>query len=401
MSKVYDIIIIGGGAVGLASAYYAAQAKKQTIVLEQYDFFNDKCSSGGVSRQFRLQYNEKELTQLVLDSIPLWQELQSHSDEQLLDRVGCLWFGNPGVTGPEGKIDSVTNVLDEMRLSWKNVDNIQIENDYNFKDLPEIYCGFFQENGAAINYSVMLKILFNQAKNSGYINFQAQQKVTAINSKQDVVTVITSSGKIIHGKKLIIAPGPYANQVFSLLGFQLDIVVWEMVTAYFKKTNSDINFPTWITFDNPRNGRPMLYYGFPDSTWDKPGYVKVAATYASAIHRDNELDNYKQIPDTTTLDNISYWVKNHMQGLDPEPINPATCLCGIIPQKDNALALRKELVLDFAPGSVPNNKNIIACATGWVAKLAPLMGKICVDLATKGSTEYNLENIKIETIDLI
>ena len=55
----YDVIVIGGGAIGLATAYQLGKRKAKTLVLEQFTFVNQLGSSAGVSRQFRIPYPQQ------------------------------------------------------------------------------------------------------------------------------------------------------------------------------------------------------------------------------------------------------------------------------------------------------------------------------------------------------
>lgn len=394
----YDIIIIGGGPMGLAAAYYAAQEGARTAVLERFDFFNDRGASGGDSRQFRIQYNEIEISRLVLDSVPLWNELQSHTDEELLRTCGCLWFGNPNVTGAEGQINTVIGVMDALGLDWQRVQKAEIEAKYGFENLPANYSGFFQKDGAAINYPGTLRVLQRKAKESGLVAFRNHQNVTVIRSAQEGVYVETESETFL-GRKLILTPGPYVNEVLSLLGLELDIVIWEMVSAFFRKTSETGDFPTWITFDESHEDDPMLYYGFPELDWGTDGpVVKVAANYPTRLRKT--MTGYDRQPDPATVDRISRWVERYMRGLDPRPLRASTCVCPLVPQPDNPWTLRREMILDFLPSCVPFNENIVLYATGWAAKLIPLIGRICVDLALHGETPHDIEKLRF-TEDLL
>lgn len=53
---VYDLIVVGGGPVGLATAYEAAKADLSVMVLEQNNFFNQAGSSGDLARMYRTMY---------------------------------------------------------------------------------------------------------------------------------------------------------------------------------------------------------------------------------------------------------------------------------------------------------------------------------------------------------
>lgn len=52
-SRVYDVIVVGGGAVGLGATYEVAKAGKSVMVLEQNCFYNGAGSSGDLARMYR------------------------------------------------------------------------------------------------------------------------------------------------------------------------------------------------------------------------------------------------------------------------------------------------------------------------------------------------------------
>ncbi|MGB5980406.1 MAG: FAD-dependent oxidoreductase, partial [Cyclobacteriaceae bacterium] len=81
--KNYDVIIVGGGPMGLATAAELSKTDQRTLVLEQFGFINQKGSSAGLSRQFRVQYAQEYMAQLALDSVPYWDELQQTTDKTL------------------------------------------------------------------------------------------------------------------------------------------------------------------------------------------------------------------------------------------------------------------------------------------------------------------------------
>lgn len=53
VAELFDVVVIGGGPVGLASAYETAKAGAKVLVLEQNNFFNQAGSSGDLARMFR------------------------------------------------------------------------------------------------------------------------------------------------------------------------------------------------------------------------------------------------------------------------------------------------------------------------------------------------------------
>src|SRR5260370_33120917 len=91
----YDVIVIGGGPMGLSTAYHLSKRNTRTLVLEQFTFFNKLGSSAGVSRQFRMPYPDEYMVKLLKQSILFWDELQSLMPVALMARRGQLWCRNP------------------------------------------------------------------------------------------------------------------------------------------------------------------------------------------------------------------------------------------------------------------------------------------------------------------
>ena len=55
--QTYDVVVIGGGPVGLSAAYEVAKAGASVVILEKNNFFNQAGSSGDLARMFRTMYS--------------------------------------------------------------------------------------------------------------------------------------------------------------------------------------------------------------------------------------------------------------------------------------------------------------------------------------------------------
>jgi sarcosine oxidase/sarcosine oxidase/L-pipecolate oxidase len=162
-----------------------------------------------------------------------------------------------------------------------------------------------------------------------------------------------------------------------------------MSSAYFKKTDPSIQYPTWFVFQDKIGENGNQFYGFPSVDWDHPDYIRVAPDFV--INPLKKPSDRTLIPNEQELGYTSDWVKDHMTGLSPEPEYTSTCLIALskIPNK--------ELLIDFAPSYVPNHKNIVLYATGWAAKFTPFLGKIMSDLALDGHTDFDITPFKLGT----
>jgi len=195
---------------------------------------------------------------------------------------------------------------------------------------------------------------------------------------------VTANGDCFKAKKLVISPGAYINEVLKHFDLSVDIDIWEMSSAYYKKT-ADITLPTWFVFQAPSD--TSLFYGFPEVDWAHPGYIRVAPDIPDQIIQDPS--ERSPNPSETSLKLNEAWVRDHMEGLSPESEFTATCLITL--SKSGQL-----LLLDTLPPSVNNNENIIVYTGGWAAKFVPLLGKILSDLALTGTTSFDISEFKIK-----
>lgn len=62
--EIFDVVVIGGGPVGLAATYEIAKAGGKVIILEQNNFFNHSGTSGGLARVFQTLYVQNVVTSL-------------------------------------------------------------------------------------------------------------------------------------------------------------------------------------------------------------------------------------------------------------------------------------------------------------------------------------------------
>ncbi|MCC5905986.1 MAG: FAD-dependent oxidoreductase [Balneolaceae bacterium] len=382
--KKFDVIVIGGGPMGLAASAELAKSGKSTLLLEQYQFLNQKGSSAGLSRQFRLQYAQKYMAQLALDAIPYWDELQENTSKLLIDNVGSLWFGDPEISSQEGGVQAAMKVMNELEIPYSKLTAGQIEEQFPFKNIPENYIGFFQKDGGIINLKATQEALFNICRNASNVDLCDRTAVTNIESLETGEIIVSTAGETYVSQKLVITPGAFINDILRFFGLSVNIDIWEMSSAYYRKTK-EVKLPTWFVFQKPQN--TSLFYGFPEEDWAHPGYIRVAPDIPDRIIQDPF--QRTNIPSTKSLGYNEEWVKNHMEGLNPQSEFTSTCL---ITLSNN----NKELLLDTLPDTIPNNRNIIIYSAGWAAKFIPLIGKIMAELAITGQTSYDISQFKID-----
>lgn len=387
MTQQYDLIVIGGGSIGLSTAYHASKRNQKTLVIERFGFFNNSGSSAGASRQYRIQYSQKYMAELALAAESYWGELQLRTFDSLVGQVGSVWFGDPSLSSQEGGIKAAMETLDDLHVPYTPLDAEQIES-YGFKNLPKDYSGFFQPNGGIINLKATQAAMYNVAKASGAVKFNDYEQVIGITPRESggvVVTTQSASGeRTYEARKLAITPGPYVNEILGHLGLTIGIDIWEMSSAYFRK-KAGVNVPTWFVFQKPQN--KQLFYGFPEVAWANPGYIRVAPDIPDRIISDP--GERTGVPGPESLQLTSKWVSNHMVGLDPEPQFTSTCLIALAQNSE-------ELLLDYPPDTIANSKDIVIYTAGWAAKFIPILGDMILQMLESDLEAFRFGNYSID-----
>ena len=89
-----EVVVVGAGVMGLATARALAQAGRDVVVCEQFAVGNDRGSSHGGSRIVRLSYPDVRWVRLAQESYPLWRELEAEVGRPLLELHGTLDLGD-------------------------------------------------------------------------------------------------------------------------------------------------------------------------------------------------------------------------------------------------------------------------------------------------------------------
>jgi monomeric sarcosine oxidase len=376
----YDVAIIGGGTIGLSAAYYAAASGKKTVLFEQNAFYNDKGSSDGYSRMFRIMYSDPNMAMLAESSFALWHEIEEDTGVQLLKRNGLLFYGLSAAS-VEGDLKGCEDVMTELGIPFQKYDRAQLKDAYPvFKEVPPNYWGLNQASSATTEVQQSLRTFHDFAIKKG-ATLLDHCPATVVNPQPGAKSYLINTPKgSFSADSLIIAPGAWANDVFAPFGVQLNLEIWQMNVAYFK-VDPSLQWPMWFEFGPTVDGVQQQFYGFPPM--ERPGYIKASCEFSDDHYTDPSQCSYK--PNPRILKQISDFLGTRFRGVDPTPVDPATCLY--------TMSADGQMILDTLPGY--SNVAVLTGESGRAFKFTPLFGRILVQLATTGKSTYNIDEFSI------
>ncbi|MGA1811428.1 FAD-dependent oxidoreductase [Frondihabitans sp. 4ASC-45] len=97
-----DTLVIGGGAMGSATAWALARAGREVVLAERFTPGHANGASHGEFRNFNVAYTEPDYVAMLVEARRLWGELEDESGEKLLDLVGLVNHGE----GPDARFDA-------------------------------------------------------------------------------------------------------------------------------------------------------------------------------------------------------------------------------------------------------------------------------------------------------
>jgi sarcosine oxidase len=378
-SDSYDVVVVGGGPVGLATAVAVADRGRSVAVLEAHGFFGGHGSSCGVERQWRHQYVERDIAELTVTARGVWREFEARVRRRLIHETGSLWFGDPRLHISEGQIDAAAAVLEELSLPYEAVDAAGLRDCFGFGGLPADYVGIHQPQGGVIDVPGTRGALYALAAELGCV-LRAHEPVRAI-ELDGTVRLRTDRGEI-RASRVVVAAGAWAGELLRPLGLAVEIATLSLDLTYFRRATAARDYPTWFEFRPPTAGDDFLSYGFGVAPWADDDLVQV-----SGFSESSGAAGPKAVADSRAR--TTAWVREHLTDLVPEIVVTGSCLAAL--PADQA----RQFYLGSAAGLVPHGDRLVVCAGGWAFKFVPLFGRACADLALDGHSRYALDRFAL------
>jgi len=261
----YDVIVLGGGTMGIASAWELAKRGRRALVLEQFDLIHDRGAHSGQTRIFRHAYAEgAEYIPLVMRADHLWGDLEAETGRRVLHRVGGLEMAAPGHLHARRARESAA----QYHIDFQWLTPAEIRRDWPVIHIPDEWEAGFGPGAGFLDVESALDAMAHCARRGG-VELMAYTPVTSWGASSQGVWVTTSDRRY-DGNALIVTAGAWAGRVVQQL--QRSLAIQRKVQWWLEVKNPTLygpdRFPIFIT-----DSECGEIYGFP--IYLSPG-IKIA-----------------------------------------------------------------------------------------------------------------------------
>ena len=352
-----DLIIVGAGLAGAAAAYAAANRGLGVVVLEAFGPAHRNGSSHGSARIFRRAYPDPLYVRLTGQSEQRWRALEAEAGEDLLTLTGAVDFGR--ARGPE----QLHNVLTECGVPADLLPEQAAAERWPFIDFRGVGRVMYHADAGVLDPDRAIAAMLRLATARGAdVRFDTPVETLAAAPGG---AVATTAGETFEAPVAVVAAGAWIAPLLDGLVALPPLTVTQQQVFHFAPAPGTPPEPWPIFIHSDGSG---YRYGLPGGRdGGTPGAVKVGehnpgqATTAAA--RDFRID-------PAARERVRAFVADRLPGLDPAPVNEASCLY--------TWTANEDFILD-RPGGGPFV--VASPCSGHGAKFAPLIGEFIAGLA--------------------
>ncbi|MFC9648709.1 FAD-dependent oxidoreductase [Streptomyces sp. NPDC056937] len=353
MATRAELIVIGGGLMGAATAWAASRRGLSVLLLEQFDPGHHRGSSHGSARIVRRGYEDALYTELTGRSFELWRELESDAGVPLLRMLGSLDFGTEQYAG------AVAARLAAAAVAHEVLDAHEAERRWpgmRFEG-PVVH---HAQGGTVDAASAVTAFLDCAVRRGATVRYGTE--VRSLDAAADGVRVLLADGDTLRAERVVVAAGAWTA---GLLGEHLalpPLTVTQQDTFHFPRL--DPTAPAWPSVLHERGDGIYHLAGGRDGG---PGDDRKIGEHYSG--RKTTATGRDGVITPRSRARVTEYVKRWLPGLDPTPRAETSCLFTFTPSED--------FLLDRAGPFV-----VCSPCSGHGAKFAPLIGELTADLAT-------------------
>jgi sarcosine oxidase len=337
----YDVVVVGAGVMGSATARALARRGRSVLLLEQFVIKHKRGSSHGSSRIFRFSYPEERYVAMAMEALLLWRELEVECDRPLLTTTGGLDRGKA--------LGDHVDALKRCGASYEVLEGSEVSRRWSSPRFPDSDVVLYQPDGGVLAADESWAAFVQGAALHG-AEIREAARVTEIGS-EDRRAVVRVGDRQLEAGAVVVTAGAWAKPLLAGAGINLHVRPTRETVAYFDTPDRT---PTFVEWANPS------IYALPSGV----GAIKVGEHEAGPTADPDEEGEINH----ASISRLQEWVAQRYPAASTSPLYAETCLYTNTPDEHFVLERHDRIVV----GSP---------CSGHGFKFAPYIGEELADLA--------------------
>lgn len=283
-----DVLVVGGGVVGLSAALAAARAGRSALLVDARPLLNDHNASNDESKVFRLAYGpDEDMVALAKDALREWRALEAATRRRVLHTTGLFMmdgaFARESAATLERLGEPVERGAHSPALSGE---------------------GIVDPQGGWLDPAEALAALEETCLAAG-ARVRRGVGVASVAEAGDGALASLVDGSEIRARRVVVAAGFDAPALVPSLARR--IVVTRQPELFFRAPRGLASFPVFAALEEG-------YYGFPE----RGGAVKVADHRKGRVVRDALAP--REPPTQDEVDEMREWLAGRVPLVADAPL---------------------------------------------------------------------------------
>jgi sarcosine oxidase len=367
-----NLVVIGGGVMGLFTAYHASERFDRIVVLERGRVGDPMTASFGRTRSFRSDYLDPAYARFAREALRLWSEFETQTGTTALVRCGCMNIAKrsvtPDLTSTYGHLSHC--ILQDLGVPSASFAPEELRTRFPYLDAD---VGYMDLDGGVVNLPAATAALRRVLAERGVRIVEGTTTRLAV--RHDGQIRIVTDTDVWASRSLVVTAGHGTNEVLARL------------------EGASLQVP--LTRDRPIEAK---YFTLPARSRDQfaSDAMPVIAYLDAGIYCHPIIDGlidkvkigYYHPPDlplsTTVIDSVMSFVEQCLPSLRNARIEPVDDVDGC----DYDLIADDQFVLGGVPGFPGAYLGVGWRGTGY--KFAPWVGRALAQLALEQGTVYDI-----------
>lgn len=229
---MYDLIVIGGGIVGMSAAFHAARAGARTLLIDRADAGKASLAGAGILDPQSSNIETEDWYRLAIPAVDYYSEL--------IEQLEAAGIKDTGYARSDSLVVAMSSDEDErfealqkriqrhqQHFNWPPADQIHMLNAETatqiFPPIGPIRAGMRLEGAARVDASIFVRALQQLAQQRHGLHMR-RESVERLRLEDGRLTGVTVSGERISAESYLIAGGAWSPKLAEQLKFQLPIV---------------------------------------------------------------------------------------------------------------------------------------------------------------------------------